>query len=393
MSVFIAVFFQHMPPYSGAAALRGQSIVASLAHLIADEGGRLIVFCTTSNPTPIKGASIVTLDVSEVENSHGLFRRVLGELRVGYAAVKQIFLAGVRPSLVVVSSPGYISALTQILCARLNGIPYVLEMRDIYPQVYAEANVLSSKNLIYKILQRISQMMYLRAELVLCATQGLAREVLYEAPNSCVKYIYNGFPENFTERSAIKHKRFSVCFHGVLGFFQDIETLLRVTEQLVQHDVDVVVIGYGRKEALLKNCKLANLRFLGRQSFKSTIDEVERCHLGLCLRLDDKVSKDAFPVKVWEYIGLGIPCIVTPRCEAGEFLEKNACGIVLGSGDIPAIVTSILKARDDSSYFNELSSNCRRTSNQFTREKTGMSAAREIYKAAYKSVGQSNEFS
>lgn len=382
MTLRLAAFFQHMPPYSGAAALRGQSIIASLAKLVASDEGRLTVYCTTPDSAPIHGATIETLDVPEVENSLSLKRRLIGEVRMGYVAAKRMFRSKEKTTLAVVSSPGYLSALVQTFFARRRGVPYVLEMRDIYPQVYAEAKLLRRESLLYRLFQRMSRTMYARAELVLCATQGLAREVVREAPTSRVTHVYNGFPGSLAQRCADKHERFTVCFHGVLGFFQDIETLLKVAEHLAPHDVDVVVIGYGRKEASLQSSTLPNLRFLGRQAFDRTIAEVERCHLGLCLRLDDDISKDAFPVKVWEYLGLGIPCVVTPPCEAGDFLEEHECGIVLESGNVDGIVASVLKAKDEASYREAMADRCRQLATRYTREQTGRAAAQKIYQVA-----------
>lgn len=384
MTLRLTAFFQHMPPYSGAAALRGQSIIAGLSSLMQMENGQLAVYCTTPNSTPISGALIEKLDVPEVENSLGLKQRFLGEIRMGYVAAKRMFRDQEKPTLAVVSSPGYISALVQTFFARRHGIPYILEMRDVYPQVYSEAKLIRQNSLLYKFFQHMSRTMYSKAELVVCATQGLAREVAHEAPSTNVIHVYNGFPASFAERRPQKYQRFTVCFHGVLGFFQDIETVLKVTEQLGSYDVDVVVIGYGRKEEILKASDLPNLRFLGRQTFDRTIAEVERCHLGLCLRLNDGISKDAFPVKVWEYLGLGIPCIVTPPCEAGQFLEQNACGIVLESGDVEGIVAAVLRAKNESDQLTKMIDNCRRLSANFTREQTGLAAAQEIYKAALK---------
>lgn len=382
MKLIIAAFFQHMPPFTGGAALRGQSIIASLAQLTSCKNGRPKVYCTTPNPSPILGATIETLDVPEVENTMSLKRRLVGEVQMGYVAAKCMFRSGEAPTLAVVSSPGYISAAVQIFFARLYGVPYVLDVRDIYPQVYAEANLLRRDSLIYRVFQRVSRLMYIKAELVICATQGLAREVSREAPTACVTHVYNGFPANLAERRSDKHCRFTVCFHGVLGFFQDVETLLNVSERLALYDIEVVVIGYGRKEASLQNCTLSNLRFLGRQSFENTIQEVERCHMGLCLRMDDEISKDAFPVKVWEYIGLGIPCIVTPPCEAGDFLEKHACGVVVESGNVDEIVATVLRAKDEADYLKGMVSNCRQLSMSYTREQLGLVAAQEIYKVA-----------
>jgi glycosyltransferase involved in cell wall biosynthesis len=369
----IVAFFQHMPPYSGAAALRGKSIMESLAILQPELF--ISVFCSTPDTQPIEGVTIATLQVPQVENSLSLKRRLMGEIHMGFAASWYMFFQPWRADLAIISSPGYLAALVQTFFARWLGIPYVLEMRDIYPQVYVEASLMRRSSIIFKLFSWFSQRMYRGASLVICATQGLAREVVNQAPQSRVQYVYNGFPAQFAERRGDKYDRFTVCFHGILGFFQDVGTLLEVAKRLEQHDIDVIVIGYGRKEELFRQSKLNNLSFLGRKSFEETILEVERCHLGLCLRHNDEISKDAFPVKVWEYIGLGIPMIITPPCEAGDFVLQYDCGIVLNAGDTEGVVNNILDLKNDFCRLEQLSMNCRSLSSNFTREKTGLAAA------------------
>ena len=59
-----------------------------------------------------------------------------------------------------------------------------------------------------------------------------------------------------------KHKKFSICFHGVLGHLQDIENLLILVESL-EKEIDFYVVGYGPKEKLLKDgIKVTFLPFL-----------------------------------------------------------------------------------------------------------------------------------
>lgn len=374
-------FFQHMPPYAGAAALRGRALVGGMVGLRAREGwSDLRVFTSTPRPDALAGAQVVALDVPEVENARSLPARIAGELRMGRAAARAM-LDGC--DLAVISTPGYLAALVIAARARRLGIPYVLDLRDIYPQVYAEAGLLRRGSIAYRFFAERSRRLYDGAQVVIAATQGLAREVLREAPGAKVECVYNGFPTALRERSAVKHERFTACFHGTLGFFQDVDTLIEVARRLRPHGVPVVVIGYGRKEAPLRVAGLDNLRFLGRLGFAETIAEVERCHVGLCLRMDDDVSRDAFPVKVWEYLGLGIPSLVSPPCEAGEFLARHGCGFEFRAGAAELIVEAVLRLRDRTDEYVAVARRCREVAASFTREQLGLAAA-EIIAASTK---------
>ena len=374
----IAAFFQHMPPYSGAAGLRGKSIFESLPKHVPDS--KITVYCSNPEADGISGVEVVPLSITEVENSLRLRLRLLGEALMGLAAARKMLLGWVRPDLVIISSPAYLSAIVLVFIARLRGVPYVLEMRDIYPQVYAAAGLVNDRNPFYKFSRWLSRSVYRHAKIVICPTKGVARSVAEETPKANILQVYNGFPSSLVGRSAIKYDRFTVCFHGVLGFFQDVDTLVKVSRRLVSEDIDVVAIGYGRKQASLDELELENFRFLGKQTFERTIEEIEKCHFGLSLRLDDDISKDAFPVKVWEYLALSIPTIITPPSEAGDFVTEHKCGHTVGSGDVDRIVELILDAKNDRVRLNVMAKNCQSVADKYTREQTGADISAAIAK-------------
>jgi glycosyltransferase involved in cell wall biosynthesis len=376
MKARIYAFFQNMPPAPSAASLRGQSIIQALVNLRPDL--EIKFFTSTPKPQIIIGAKGTALKVSETQNSSNLFKRLVGEVRIGYVAVCKIFLNNPHPDLVIISSPSYIAAIILATFSRLFRVPFVLELRDIYPQVYSEANLIKNDSILYRVLRKLSNTMYHHASLVLCATEGLAREVLKEEPGVRIRHVYNGFPNYLLNRPEHKHQKFTICFHGILGYFQDIASLISVAKKLLDHNIDVIVIGYGRKADLLLSCGLSNLHYLGKLTHKDTIIEIERCHLSLCLRHNDQISKDAFPVKVWECLALGIPTIITPPCEAGNFLTRNNCGYVLEAGDIDRIVNTILYVKDNPNHLSLLSYNCRKSATPYTRENTGKIAAEYV---------------
>lgn len=379
----LAVFFQHLPPYPVAGSLRADSFIKAIEASTKFRDYNINLFTTTTGAKRYVGVNVVKLDAPEVENTRGALSRLYGELIIGLSAIKSIFFVRYKPNLLLVSSPSYLAALTLIMCSRLYKIPYIIDVRDIYPQAFAAAGLIERKSLIYKSFDRLSRYIYNNSKLILTATNGLASEIkaLNVKPN--VVPIYNGYPSSFTRIKSRKHSRFTVCFHGVLGYFQDVETLVAVAHLLKPYKIDVVVIGYGLKEERLINHRLENLFFIGRLSHDDTIAELSKCHLGLCLRNNEGISREAFPVKVWECIGLSIPVIVTPYCEAGYFLENNKCGFQHESGDVNGLVNIIVTLRDTPELFNSLEGNCRKISPRYTREILSLEAVKHIEAAVF----------
>lgn len=361
----IAAVFQHHPPFPGAGALRAASLGTAIASRLAD-GETLVVLTTVVGEPAATAYELRSIGKDPGDNRAKLHERVLSEVRLGAIAIGH--LIRLRPSLVIVSTPGFLMAAGVCLYLRLARIPYVLDVRDLYPEVYAEAGLLKRNGLIYSILSWLSDGLYAGACRAVGATKGLSKRISRARWDEAVPTIYNGCPQALRAIRPRKRKRFTVCFHGVMGFYQDIETLTAVAEALEPHGVDVVVVGYGRKEGLLREAHASNLSFLGKMSFERTIQEISTCHVGLCLRTDEPISRDAFPVKLFEYVGLGLPVIVTPPSEGGDFVEQTGVGVVRASGDVAGIVAEVLRLRDDREHFQACAGACELAGDAFGRE-------------------------
>lgn len=375
----IVLFFQHLPPFPGAGSLRAKSVIDAIVSERSSAIENVSVITSTHDADPIPGANVISVVSDNVDNSQGILRRIFGEIKLGLAASRRLPALVTAKDLFVVSTPAYLSALILTTYARYRNIRYAIELRDIYPQVYSGSGLIKTHSILYRMFSAFSRRMYLGAELIVVATHGLARAVLEDAPSARVRCVYNGYPARLAEISASKHKKFTVCFHGVMGYFQDIQSLIDLASVLSTEEIDVVVIGYGNQAELAQACDLPNFLFKGRLSFEDTMLEISKCHVGLCLRKSGSISEDSFPVKVWEYLGLGLPTLVTPHCEAGAFLEENTCGIQFEAGAVKDIAMKVIELKRNSELLSCMSSSCKRVRTHYTREKLGIDVAHLIF--------------
>jgi glycosyltransferase involved in cell wall biosynthesis len=344
----IALIYETMPPSSGGgSAPRGDAF----ARAIAAQGsfGPVTVYCATPAPTPIAGVELVAVGNQSAGNQR-LVARLGGELLLGLRLAIKALARG-RDVFWLVSTPSYVVMLVVVFALRLRGIRYALDVRDIYPQVYVAAGLVKPGGFLARLFAGLSRRAYARATTIISATNGLTRTLRLESVTTSVHTVINGYSRGRTDVAAELHHRFTVCFHGVLGYFQDSASLLEVGRRLAAFDIDLVVIGYGRDAALFEDAGAPNIRLLGRLPLDRTIEEVARCHVGISLRKDEEISADSFPVKVWEYLGLGMPTLVAPRSDAAEFVSRHGCGFMLAAGDVNAAVAHIVALRDDPALY------------------------------------------
>lgn len=352
MTPSLAMVYETMPPTSGGGcAPRGDAFARAAAE--SGSFGSVAVFTTTRSPTAIAGVDLHSVGATS-DQGQSLTRRLAGEFLFGLHVGMRV-LRSKRDTFWLISSPSYVAMLVASLATRLRGQHYALDVRDIYPQAYIAAGLMKPDGLPARFATFLSKRAYAGAAIVLAATEGLHKALKDIAPSTDVRTIINGFSVDRASVNVARHDRFTVCFHGVLGYFQDGTSLLEVGRRLQAYDIDLVVIGYGRDADLFEQARESNIRFLGRLPYNQTMQEVARCHVGLSLRKNEEISADSFPVKVWEYLGLGMPTLVAPPSDAGQFVEQHGCGMVLAAGDIDGAVKGIVALRDDVEMFNTMS--------------------------------------
>lgn len=379
----ISLFFPYLPPYPSAGSMRAVSIIEGLVaeNRQRTRGHKLVVYTATKNANPIDGVELICLPMALPENTSSFLWRLWVEFFIGVFVSTKILLNSRRRDVAFVSSPMFVPSLMIGLIFSVFRRRYIVDVRDLYPLVYAEAGLISSRSIAFRILQRLEKYWFDHAHLIFAATEGLSRHVRATGTSVRVVTAYNGFPARLAEIEAQHRERFTVCFHGILGQFQDVDGVIEVARLLVPDGINVVVVGYGPKEGIVSAADLPNLSFRGRLPFDDTIRAISTCHIGLCLRRDGQISRDAFPVKVWECLGLGLPSIVSPHCEAGEFLEKYGAGVQFPAGDFESIADWIRQMRDDPKLYARYSEKCRLARTSYTREHIGIMIGQHVFRA------------
>ena len=194
------------------------------------------------------------------------------------------------------------------------------------------------------------------------------------------KILRNGYPQGFLSSSSQKNEKFQVLFHGNLGRFQDIPAVLECAKQVGKLDpmIQFVVAGAGHYETLLKTHSLSNLTYLGSVSSDEIGDLLASSHLGISFRSDDEISRKSFPVKIYEYIGAGLPWISAPASEVGDFVQATGAGIEFSKMDIGPISEYIVKMANDSEYYQQAVAELERVRPAYSRERLSLNAVEEI---------------
>lgn len=161
-----------------------------------------------------------------------------------------------------------------------------------------------------------------------------------------VEVIPNGFDANLLHAKDQK-KKFDTCTlicHGNLARFQNVELLLTIARKC-PNDIDFIVAGDGFYEKKVQNEK--KIKYMGRLSYDKVSSIVAKSHIGLSFLKDGFIGDISFPVRIFEYIGAGLPVISIPRNDAGAFLEENQLGYQFDTHEVEEIIKAILRIKEN----------------------------------------------
>lgn len=301
------------------------------------------------------GHSVDLLNASEftlrpASNKDRAIVRLLKENLTGIELSFRIITS--RNGMIVLSSPPFFSVLWGAIGSILSGQKYILDVRDLYPEIFFELKMIRENSLFGSIAKTLTKFIYARSHSIMTVTQGLCHEIEKYGVKS-PHLVMNGYdPEIFYPgKMEEKFEKFTLVFHGTLGKVQNIETLLKVAQELESEDLEIIVAGEGPKAQDIVKANRKNIRYLGNLPYTEIPAMLRKCHVGLSFRTDDKIGKEAFPVKVFEYVGVGLPVVMAPKGEAGQIIEAQSLGKEFHNSAVKEMAETIRNYRKNTSSF------------------------------------------
>ena len=232
--------------------------------------------------------------------------------------------------------------LTTALILSLLKRKFILDIRDPYPEVFFELNLISSSSLIGKILKSLTRFIFMKATGISTTSEGIKKIIESYKINKTVNLFFNGFdPEIFHPRSIEeKFSKFTLIYHGNMARLQNVDLVVEIARKCPD-DIDIVVAGSGPEQEKVRQEK--RIKYLGSLSYKDIAEVVTKSHIGLSFINEN--STWPFPTKIFEYIGAGLPVITTPYTEVGRFLEENNLGYQFRNNELNKIMEMIIQLK------------------------------------------------
>ena len=174
------------------------------------------------------------------------------------------------------SSPQLPAAFVSYLLASFFKIPFIFEVRDLWPQILIDLGGKNKDNLIIKLLFIIEKILYKKSNLVVVLSKGSEK---YAQAKGSINTIWlpNGPDLSKFRRSPLpehkegftKERPFLIIYAGTHGEANGLENIINTAKYLDKDPVKFMLVGDGPEKKILKK-KAGNLKNI---ELKSTVPQ------------------------------------------------------------------------------------------------------------------------
>lgn len=293
-----------------------------------------------------------------------------------------------KPDVVIATSPQLLCALAGWWLAFWKRVPFVFEVRDLWPESLAAVGATSEGTLLHRTLSTIAGFLYRRADRIVVVSPAFQAHLVrhWNVPAQKISVVENGVetdrfrldPAAAEVRKQLRlEDRFLICYIGTMGNAHGLETLIAAAEalQTARPNAMFLLIGEGAEKdrivELAATRGLANIQFLGQQRRERIPAYVSAADLCLVMLKKTELFKTVIPTKLLEYMACERPVIVAVDGQARQIVEEAGAGVFVEPENSGALVQAIDDLAGDPARRRQMGTSGRQyIVSRFSREKT-----------------------
>ena len=243
-------------------------------------------------------------------------------------------------------------------------VPFILEVRDLWPESLAAVGAGSTDSLLYRMLKNIAGFLYRKANRIVVVTPAFREHLIqrWGVPPEKLSVVQNGVetklfcpkPATDIRRELAIENRFVVSYIGTMGMAHGLETMLQAAERLQTSAPEVLfmMVGEGadreRIQTIAEAKKLTNVRFLPQQPHEKIPDYIAASDVCLVLLKKSAVFDTVIPTKMLEFMSCGKPVVLGVNGQAIKILDLARSGVCMDPENPEALCHAIenLRAND-----------------------------------------------
>ncbi len=280
--------------------------------------------------------------------------------------IKYIFslILNKKPSLILASSPQLPASICALIISKIFKIPFIFEVRDLWPIVLVDLGKRNKDNLLIKFLFILEKYLYIYSDAVVVLSKGCIDYVKSKGAKS-VFYFPNGSNlESFKfttlpkETSSFSSKRpFKIIYSGAHGIANGLDNVIKAAEYIKHLPIKIYLIGDGPEKDKLK--------LLAKQNKDTVVfnDSIPKSKMPGYLSNSDAIlvslaNIDLFkygvsPNKLFDAYSIGRPVITTIPGLINSEVEKYDLGVTSIANNPKKLANAIISLYSKPRYIRQ----------------------------------------
>lgn len=261
-----------------------------------------------------------------------------------------------RPDVVFATHTPLTVGLAGISASRHFGVPFVFEVRDLWPEALVDVGALGNPLAIWW-LRRMAMKIYRRADHIVALSPGMKEGIVRAGvapskvtliPNASDLDLFRPDVDGAAARERLGlGERFAAVYFGAMGLANGLEYVIETAKILAEREQDHIVLvlqgGGGKRDELAATAKrlgLQNVVFGDLVPKEEVPAIVAGCDV--CLTIARAGRNPTWsPNKLFDSLAAGKPVLINIAGWLRELIERNACGRFVAP-DHPATLADAL---------------------------------------------------
>jgi glycosyltransferase involved in cell wall biosynthesis len=277
------------------------------------------------------------------------------------------------------TSPPLFQGATAWAISRLKRIPFLFEVRDLWPAFAVEVGILRNSILI-SASEWLERFLYQHADLIIVNSPGFIEHVKIKGGKH-IELVPNGsdtemfHPNDKGNNFRLDHDigfedSFIALYAGAHGMSNDLNVLLDAAEKLrYQENIKIVFLGDGKdKPSLMSRAdekNLTNVYFLPPIPKISMSQALAAADVCIAILKPIPLYSTVYPNKVFDYMAAGRPVVLAIDGVIRKVVEESGCGIFVAPGDPDALANAIQQLSSDPALCKNMGSQGRKYIEQY----------------------------
>jgi len=321
----------------------------------------------------IEGIKVIRI-WTYITANEGFVKRIIDYLSFMFAAIPASFFVQ-KPALVIGTSPQFFTACGACIVGWLKGIPFVFELRDIWPESVKAVGAMNDSPVI-RFFEKIEMLLYRKAARIISVTHSFKKSLIAKGVDgSKIDVVTNGVDstrfikqekdQQLVEQYDLEDK-FIAGYIGTHGMAHALETLLKAAEDIQKTpDGDTfcfLFLGHGAKKKELMeqagNMGLSNVIFIDSVPKEEVVRYWSLLDVSIIHLKKTPLFTSVIPSKLFECMAMGIPVLHGVAGESAEIVKKEQVGLVFEPESHTELVDKLLLLRNNHTQYRDFQANC-----------------------------------